>query len=111
MCDDACCDFFWPIDTKADIAHRLANRIGRCVMMHVVTHRLVNRLANRIGRCAMILGIHPFHCGLVPLSVPFKLRVLCVQLRRQFLERVRRPFRLGVVCIHALRQCGLVLLN
>ena len=28
--------FFWPRDATPDIAHRLANRIGRCAMMHAV---------------------------------------------------------------------------
>jgi len=27
---------FWPRDTKADIAHRLANRIGRCAIIFVI---------------------------------------------------------------------------
>ena len=47
--------------TKADIAHRLANRIGRCAMMYVVIFwpidtkaDIAHRLANRIGRCAMM---------------------------------------------------------
>jgi len=32
----SCVVIFWPRDTKPDIAHRQARRIGRCAMMHVV---------------------------------------------------------------------------
>ena len=52
--------FFWPRDTTPDIVHRLANRISRCAMMHVVilwprdTKDIAHRLANRISRCAMM---------------------------------------------------------
>jgi len=36
MRDDACCDFSGQENTKPDIAHRQANRVVRCAMMHVV---------------------------------------------------------------------------
>jgi len=45
MCDDACCDFLAK-RYKVDIAHLLANRIGRCAMMHVVIF-LANRYKSR----------------------------------------------------------------